>query len=103
MPATASMFTKAYAAVQFLCRLVSLYELQPFSVSSWLRTPAHNTAVGGHPQSLHLAGLAVDLVPDNNGTIDTLAAHAHACGLHYETADDHLHVQFFPKGHQFTA
>lgn len=94
------VFTKAYAAVQFLCRLVSLYELQPFSVSSWLRTPTHNAAVGGHPESLHLAGLAADLVPDNHGTIETLASHAKACGLHYEVADDHLHVQVFPKGHQ---
>lgn len=35
-----------------------------FRVNSWLRTPEHNTAVGGSPHSAHLLGAAVDLHPN---------------------------------------
>jgi hypothetical protein len=34
------------------------------SVTSWMRTPARNAAVGGVPRSAHLVGLAVDVVYD---------------------------------------
>ena len=34
-----------------------------FRVTSGYRCPAHNAAVHGHPQSLHLFGLALDLAP----------------------------------------
>lgn len=33
------------------------------SVNSWLRTPLHNSQVGGSPHSAHLLGAAIDLHP----------------------------------------
>jgi hypothetical protein len=32
-------------------------------ITSWWRTKARNAAVGGHPDSQHLIGLAVDVAP----------------------------------------
>lgn len=37
--------------------------LENFKITSWLRTPEHNKAIGGAPSSMHLQGLATDLVP----------------------------------------
>lgn len=34
-----------------------------FKVTSWVRTPEHNLAIGGAPQSRHLYGDATDFVP----------------------------------------
>src|SRR6202453_2365598 len=44
-----------------------------FSINSWLRTPIHNTQVGGSPNSAHLLGAAVDLHPINNTVADCKA------------------------------
>lgn len=96
--AIGDLLSKGYAGVKFLCKLLALYDTQPFSVSSWIRTPQHNAAVGGDPNSLHVHGLAADLVPDNHGSIKQLAEGARAVGLHYEENGDHLHVQLYPKG-----
>lgn len=63
------------------------------SVSSWWRSPWKNTEVGGNWFSLHLLGLAWDLVP---GTATT-QAQVIATGLPVKIVPegDHIHVQLF--------
>lgn len=43
------------------------YRLGGFTVTSWLRTEEHNKAVGGSPLSMHLTGLATDIVHSTIG------------------------------------
>ena len=63
------------------------------SVTSWLRSTKHNAAVGGKPGSLHLLGLAVDLIFDDPDE-KAQAAHSFArAGLWTINEGDHLHVQ----------
>lgn len=38
-----------------------------YTLTSWYRDPVRNMQVGGVPTSLHLQGLAVDVVPDFPG------------------------------------
>ncbi len=63
--------------------------------TSWWRDPRFNAQVGGHPQSQHLLGLALDLV-----TADPfeLAASLRAQGLVAIVERDHVHTQFWPAG-----
>jgi uncharacterized protein YcbK (DUF882 family) len=36
------------------------YWKRPMRITSWLRVPSHNERIGGHPNSWHMTGLAVD-------------------------------------------
>lgn len=67
-----------------------------FSVTSWWRTAARNAFVGGSSSSLHLCGLAADLVPDPGLSREALLAHAMNVGLHGIVEADHVHVQCRP-------
>lgn len=70
---------------------VRLSKLPGVSVSSWWRSPWQNAEVGGSWLSLHLLGLAWDLVP---GTAYT-QAQVIATGLPLTIIPegDHIHVQ----------
>jgi uncharacterized protein YcbK (DUF882 family) len=72
---------------------LTLCEQYGASVTSWYRTPRRNRAVGGHPSSLHLKGLAVDLVADDPSAHPTIAAHARRLGLVAIQEEDHVHIQ----------
>lgn len=67
------------------------------SVTSWYRTGDRNMSVGGHLRSLHLQGLAVDVVLDEPLThkIATDARHRLAAdlGLKLVIEGDHDHLQ----------
>ena len=64
-------------------------------ISSWWRDAEHNRAVGGHPRSQHLLGLAFDLESDQ----PDLAAEAfRAQGFTVVESPSHVHVQTFPAG-----
>lgn len=57
-PEQISNIEKQAAALQPLFDLIG-----GFQVTSWLRTPEHNKAIGGAPKSMHLTGLATDIIP----------------------------------------
>lgn len=65
-------------------------------VTSGLRTPEHNAAVGGVPGSHHLTDTARDLVPPKGMTMAQLAAQAATLmpGAKVINEGDHVHVQW---------
>lgn len=71
----------------------------PVTISSWWRTRAHNAEVGGAPNSQHLLGTAVDLVPAD-GDMEGLAAFARTLpGVGFVLNEGtHVHVQAYPAG-----
>lgn len=63
-------------------------------VTSGYRTPERNAAVGGKPNSRHLSGEAVDLVPRNGETMGQLYARVSKLpGVRAINEGDHVHVQ----------
>lgn len=96
-----SGYQLAIAQVAFTLKIIDLSTDFDFSVSSWIRTPERNTAVGGHPRSKHLSGLAVDVVLDSNQDQNDFLLNVKALGLVYLIEPDHIHVQV-PKGFRTT-
>jgi hypothetical protein len=63
-------------------------------VTSGYRTPQHNAEVGGKPDSRHLSGQAVDLVPRPGETMAQLHARlSRVPGVRAINEGDHVHVQ----------
>ena len=67
------------------------------SVTSWIRTVTHNHAVGGVTNSLHISGLAADLVLDNPLDRPRLMIAARAAGLDVVDEHTHIHIEADPK------
>lgn len=63
------------------------------SVTSWIRTPEHNRAVGGVETSPHIFGLGADVVYDAVPELAAAQAFAAALGLHVVREHDHDHLQ----------
>lgn len=61
------------------------------SITSWYRSPWHNTEVGGVPGSLHQIGMAWDIVPADTETY--LAAKAAFFWGRVIKEVDHIHIQ----------
>lgn len=66
-------------------------------VTSYVRSPEKNRAVGGAPNSQHLYGLAADVVPAS-GQRNQLTASLRAAGLIVIDEGNHLHIQRLPAG-----
>lgn len=64
-----------------------------FSVTSWIRTPARNKAVGGQDNSTHLYGLGLDVILDNPVDAPQFTATANKIGISVLDEGDHLHLQ----------
>ena len=66
-------------------------------ITSGLRCPAHNAAVGGEPNSKHLTGEALDVLPAPGDPIVELVVYLLNHGtfriITYGPADRHVHVQ----------
>lgn len=83
--------------LDFLGKLGQVPVGRSVAVTSWYRDPTHNAAVGGHPQSQHLLGLAIDLVA-GPGDGPAVAQAARAVGLIAVEEGDHIHLQARPAG-----
>jgi len=77
----------------FSFAIVALALEVPFSVTSWIRTPARNSAVGGHPDSFHMCALAVDVALDNSQDVEKLKRRCSRFGLKALDEGDHIHIQ----------
>ena len=66
----------------------------PFEITSGLRSPSQNTAVGGTSNSSHLSGLALDLACSDDATRTKMLTGLLTCGspLFLEIAPTHLHI-----------
>lgn len=67
---------------------------------SWGRNESHNKHVGGHPNSLHLAWLAADVVFPSREATDYAAQFYARMGLHVKrNGQQTLHLQPMAPGH----
>lgn len=66
----------------------------PVQVTSYVRSPARNVAVGGATDSQHLLGLAADF----KGPVQRFAAELRSIGLVVIDYGSHVHVQLLPAG-----
>ena len=63
------------------------------SVTSWVRTPKHNQAVGGVDGSYHLIAMGCDVVLDDMAQNQKFEADAKHLGLDSILEGDHYHLQ----------
>lgn len=63
--------------------------------TSWWRDPSRNREVGGHIDSQHQIGLALDLVADDP---ERVLDEAHALGIVGVDEGTHVHLQLLPPG-----
>jgi uncharacterized protein YcbK (DUF882 family) len=87
-PATplTTLFARLVVAVASAARAQSI------GASSWFRSPEENARVGGVPSSLHLQGLAIDLVGDA-ASLGRISSIWGAIGLYAKDEGDHLHLE----------
>lgn len=81
---------------EFLARLeVARYNAGvPFRISSGYRTKAHNKEVGGVPKSLHLKGLAADILyKDQEEAIKIIVGLSEAGMSFIKLYDHHIHCE----------
>ncbi len=70
-------------------------------ITSWYRSPSQNRQVEGDPDSQHLVGLALDVVPGKPSlalAIQEADARFAEAGFFPVPAQTHLHIQTFPAG-----
>ncbi len=71
------------------------------TITSWFRTPSQNRRVGGDPDSQHLVGLALDVIPAKGQStlaINEAAQRFAQAGFSVVPEPTHVHVQTFPAG-----
>lgn len=68
------------------------------TVTSTRRSPAHNKAVGGVPNSYHLTGRARDSVPPPGMSMNEYARRLQALNPGLEVINEGNHVHMEPRG-----
>lgn len=71
------------------------------TVTSWFRSPSDNRRVGGDPDSQHLVGLALDVVPGKGTSrlaINEAAQRFSEAGFFAVPEEKHVHIQTFAPG-----
>lgn len=86
---------------EFTQSILSLCRIHNCSVTSWVRTPEHNTVVGGVEGSRHMiknGGKAMDLVPSPNDseTREMLIIDGKSLGLVCIDETTHVHIHDNP-------
>jgi len=66
-------------------------------ITSWYRSPAQNRRVGGQPDSQHLVGLALDVLPGRL-SVNEASGRFQEVGFIPVQSQSHLHIQTFPAG-----
>lgn len=84
--------------VAFVILIVLLALRFKLSVHSWIRSEKRNAKVGGHEDSMHLYGLAVDIYLDDEELRPAFIAAAKRLGLHVVTYEisTSIHLQASP-------
>lgn len=70
-------------------------------ITSWWRSPFENQRVGGLPDSQHLVGLALDVVPGKPAfklAVSEASSRFMEAGFITVPSERHLHIQTFPAG-----
>lgn len=70
-------------------------------ITSWWRSPGENRRVGGNPDSQHLFGLALDVVPGKPSfklAVSEASSRFMEAGFVTVPAERHLHIQTYPAG-----
>jgi len=82
--------------MRFTEKVGALMGAYPASITSWYRSPKRNKRVGGSSTSLHMLGLAVDVVLDSRTDLEGFTALAKRLRLWVLDEQDHVHIQEIP-------
>lgn len=82
--------------LEFIKRVLHVRLKWDFSVTSWGRTPSHNTFVKGVPGSFHMMWTGMDVVLDVQQKSVDFEKDCSSAGLQAIYEQDHYHLQ--PSG-----
>ena len=79
--------------LEFLEKIDDIVSRFNGSITSWRRSKKHNDEIGGHPNSRHLYGWAVDVVLDNSEDTLSFINECERQRLKAINESSHIHVQ----------
>jgi hypothetical protein len=100
-PKTTTAPAPNFTLYDFLAIVIHIARTHNASITSYIRTPKHNAAVGGVANSRHLDGFGVDLLPDEPADLESIVIHAHNLGLRALNEQDHVHIEVHPGNRPF--
>lgn len=82
------------AIIAIICRLYPQFVIPTATVSSWFRGLEKNKFYNGLPNSWHLIGWAVDIVPARQEYIEKLRPWFNDIIIHDMGSGEHIHAEF---------